>query len=500
MPKDYDPTKIGAVQRSYYKWGKGHDVDELDDLLSWLDPGDLDPQPKDKPSKDKSASKDDEKKKKVKHARKFADMVLDHKKVAGLDQVKDFKKASQYEVLMNMLVEVMEDAFYAVSDFVSWRKVKTSLTVLGSIGGGAAIGALLGTFVLPGVGTAIGGTAGAAITSGLGLIGGVVGTSIIGAFAGSWIGKKIADKLFKYEKRFQLSKKVTRKVKKELGVDNDTIDDMNFYLYGLGSKKGVGIQNDNVRATYKKLRREALKKANPVAIQKLGDFFAKELELLMREKENGHISPAEFEQEAEMVLNILKKLERSKLPKDSKKRIAQTLAQYEDLEQDRPASKKAEKQTKSKTKKQKKSVGHVGQKTQHKTMLFDGGTTSGSKSKPKTEYLRKVSATASDEQLAADIIKMFQPLQAQHQETPVKSARISSGGKEELAIQLCAALLIMGIEPLLKESEFPSDTVEARRQRDNIMEEAQKLKGAGFLDKAPFVLQSDSRRSLKTQG
>jgi len=447
MPKDYDPTTIGAVQRSYYQWDNEHDIGELNDLLSWLAP---EPPPKDLP-KDQSASNNEEGKKdkadekKVKNARKFADMVLVHEKVAGLEQVKDFKKAPQYEVLMNMLAETLEDAFYAIGDFVSWRKVKTSLTVLGGIGGGAAIGALLGTFVLPGLGTAVGGATGAAITSTLGAVGGAVGTSIIGAFAGSWAGKKISDKFFKYEKRFQLSKKVTRKVKKELGVDTDTIDDMNFYLYGLASKKGVGIQNDNVRATYKTLRKEALKKANPVAIQKLGDFFAKELDLLIAEQENGNISLAEFEQETEMVLSILKKLEHSNLSKESRNRISVSLAKYENLERAKPASKPLQKSTQSKVDKQKKSLSNIDKNTKSKTMLFDGGTAPRSRSKLQKEYLGQVSVTASDQQLAAEVIEVLKPLHAQHEKTPVKSVRISSGGKEELAIQLCAALLTMGI-------------------------------------------------------
>lgn len=482
----YDSSKIGTVQRSYYQWDA-----KLMDLPSWSNRGELDPQPN-------------------KNTRKFVGEFLDSKELSGSKDVQNLKKASEYELLMNMLVEVLEDAFYAASDFLSWRKVKTSLTVLGGIGGGAAIGALLGTFVLPGVGTAIGGTAGAAITSGLGMIGGVVGTSIIGAFAGSWIGQKISDKLFKYEKRFQLSKKVTRKVNKELDVDNDTIDDMNFYLYCLGSKKVVGNQNNDLRTGYKKLRREALKKANPVAIQKLGDFFVKELDLLMEEElkrknTKNHISPDAFEQEdafkqeVDMVLDILKALQFSRLPDDSKDRIASVLEKYDkqhgNVDHDKPAPKQAKEQAK----KQKKSVG-MSKETQAKPVIFDRGTAPRSIPKPKTEYLGQVSATASDEQLAADIIEMVQPLYAQHQERPVKSARISSGGKEELAIQLCAALLIMGIEPLLKESEFPNGTPEAQKLRANIMQEAQKLKDEEFLGKEPFKNSWLTRSALlKTQ-
>ena len=115
------------------------------------------------------------------------------------------------------VINSVGDLYYAVRDLFTGRRPKTSTTIGICILLGAASGALLGTFVLPGLGTAAG-SLGGAIVGAFTSIGGTLGLAALGAAVGSWIGTKLSKLFYKKEKRFQLSYPQAKKIKKNLGL------------------------------------------------------------------------------------------------------------------------------------------------------------------------------------------------------------------------------------------------------------------------------------------
>lgn len=313
MPKVYEPADLGCLKRAYDELEDKESPEEILELLGWY-----------RPVKAGESAKSSIDKSKVKE---LLEQGLDLDQIAKFKPVKGLKDASQKAFIIEKLVDVLQDVIYAVWDFVSWRKVKTSLTILGSIGAGAAIGALLGTFVFPGIGTAIGGAIGTAITTGLAAVGGVLGVSILGAFLGSIIGKKASDTLFKNEKRFQPSRRFTRKIKKKFSINTSTVDMMNGYLWN----RERAVSSKTMKKYYKKLRNDTVKKAKPEAMEQLGYFFMEELELLELERER-QPSNLELLNEIDAVKHILKKMANANLSDDLKLQIKSQLKDYKDRE------------------------------------------------------------------------------------------------------------------------------------------------------------------------
>lgn len=195
---------------------------------------------------------------------------------------REIKKSVNQFALLNALTNLIDDVAYSIWDFLSWRKVKTSLTILGGIGAGIGVGALIGTFILPGIGTLVGGATASTIGGVLAGIGGGIGTGILGGALGSFLGKKTADKIFKYEKRFQPSKRFTNAIKRNFNTNNgkahidDTIDLINAYLYN----RAKSVQSVVLKQYIKKLRQSFIYNANPRSVEQLICFFAEELKFL----------------------------------------------------------------------------------------------------------------------------------------------------------------------------------------------------------------------------
>ena len=314
MPKVYEPAELGQIKRAYDHFDDDTYPEEIIELLGWYRPV---------KANDKNQGKLDKAKIKV-----LLDQGFDLEQIAKYKVVKNLKAGSQKGFVLDKLVDIIEDIVYSVWDFVSWRKVKSSLTILGGIGMGALLGGIIGTFVLPGIGTAIGGTIGAGITTGLAAIGGVLGVTILGGFIGSFIGKKASDKLFKFEKRFQPSRRFTRVIKKKFDINTSTIDMMNGYLYN----REKAVQSKAMKKYIKKLRKDTIHKAKSESMEQLGYFFLSELELLELESTR-QPSNLQLRLEIDAVKHILKKMTYSKLSDDLKINIKVSLKDYEERQE-----------------------------------------------------------------------------------------------------------------------------------------------------------------------
>ena len=209
----FDNKKLGKYPRRYdhltEESGSPDDKAIVADLLQWMSVD----------AKGAVPLSQDEKKKDI------IEMVEAGVKLAGLDKVtavSQLQESSIHSHLQTGLKKIFYDLYYGAKDLLSKRRVKTTLAVIGGIGVGVAIGAVLGTLVFPGIGTAIGGSFGALISGGVATLGGGIGFGILGGVAGSWLGNKISKRFFKEERHYELSKRITSKVKSQYGISGKT--------------------------------------------------------------------------------------------------------------------------------------------------------------------------------------------------------------------------------------------------------------------------------------
>jgi len=172
------------------------------------------------------------------------------------------------------------------------------------------LGALLGTLVLPGVGSLIGGVLGTIVATASAEVGGTLGFAIIGMISGKWIGKRFKPK---DEKRYELTVSVERKIAKRCGVDSKTALAINSYLYNRAKSVGKGQYKD----FFKKLRKKGVKQAEPEAMRLIALFFANELKTLTGFEKEAKEDKARS-QEIAVVKAILTGLSKSQLKSDKK--------------------------------------------------------------------------------------------------------------------------------------------------------------------------------------
>ncbi len=316
----FAPSTLGTYQRQYDVLSEENDEDavEIANVLKWMS----EPTP-DKKAEEKGAKN------------RLKELIDAGVELEQLDKISAFaalKNAKQKAMILDRLVDILKDIYYSLKDILSSNRVKTSLTILGSIAVGVGVGAALGTFVFPGIGTAIGGAVGAAITAGVAAVGGTVGLSILGGFLGSWLGKKIANKAFKHEKHFEVSKRITRKIKQRVGISTSVVQMINGFLYN----RAKTIQSPACKKYYKSLRRLGILEASPTGMEKIALFFCNELMLLEKElRANKDSIP--LRNEIQAVVFILKKLKVADgLSLSSKAKIAQTFKVYKEKQNSLP--------------------------------------------------------------------------------------------------------------------------------------------------------------------
>lgn len=411
----FDPSKIGAYKRSYDGYsestGDVQERDKLSEVLNWT----TEPLPRLKHPKSQLRE----------HAKSAVETGLE---VAGLPGGKRGLGLS----LVDPIVDVAEDLYYAARDIFTGRRTKTSLIIVGGIVLGAVAGALIGTLVMPGIGSAIGGAMGAAAIGTFLSVGGTIGLSVLGAAGGSWLGTKISDVAFKEEKRYELSHRRTRRIKKYLGISEVDAEIINGYL--INRRKTV--TSPKTKRVYKLLKDELIETPDNAVISKALNFFKHELELLKSESERVDSPiPEELDKEIKSVEYILKVIVNSK---------------EFDFVHDKSPLPSLHPAPSSTSTRVKPILSHQS----HEIQLDDGLIYGMGKQK----FTEKDKEAISNE-LAAEAL-------AHSEATGNKSPIVVAGGDDAIAIRLLAAAIKAGLKPELDNTEFPDEAHRFRLHED----------------------------------
>ncbi|MBS0289356.1 MAG: hypothetical protein JSS07_04885 [Proteobacteria bacterium] len=475
------PDAIGKGSRSFDEFSEENsdtESEEVADILSWLE----EKVPKhDVPAKSKNRLED------------LINAGLELEEMNNVTAISTLKKSENKGTVVERLVDVFKDIYYAGKDIVSSNRVKTSLTIIGGIGLGALIGAAIGS-VIPIVGTAIGGAVGAAIAGGVAAVGGVAGLTVLGAFAGSWLGKRAAGKAFKHEKRFEISKRVTKKIKKHIGIQSHVVQMINGYLYN----RVEATKSPLCKKYYNMVRRLAILEADPTAMEKVSRFFCHELDLLEQEIEmKGKEASNELRMDKQAVIYILEKLQAcAGLSLQSKNKIKKAFeiakhepqiredkkaVRFEDKQAVRPrlkeeASQDALHKAKSQFVSQLPQLGisktnSVNKKSEKGTVSYHYQfKTEKGEALPEMVFRRKgernsylTSVTVKADQLTNknkdQVTKVIVAQAKAYQEsTGIDEVVVMAAGDDDLAVQLMVAVLEAGLKPSLDPKEYPQDS------------------------------------------
>jgi hypothetical protein len=130
--------------------------------------------------------------------------------------------------------------------------------------------------------------------------------------------------VFKDQKQFKLSKKLTDKIKSEYGISNRVTQMMNDYLYN----REQAVKSPLCKRYYKYLRRNGIHKADGMALEKTANFFAHELSLIQLEIDADNTTSA-FQEDKRAVLFILADLSKAEgLPLSTRKHLEQAIAEH----------------------------------------------------------------------------------------------------------------------------------------------------------------------------
>ncbi|MBS0288063.1 MAG: glycine zipper family protein [Proteobacteria bacterium] len=486
----YAPDSLGKFRRRYDEVNENSPggTDEVLEVLKWMQEPVMEHNTEDKGNKNK--------------LHELLDAGLALEQADKVQAISALKNAKMKGSALEKLTSVLKDIYYAGKDITSSNRVKTSLIIVAGIAIGAAVGAVLGTVVFPGIGSAIGGALGAALVSGVAAVGGAVGLSIFGAFVGSWLGKIVGKKLFKHEKRFEISKRNTGKIKQRIGLSNSVSQMINGYLYN----RAKAVQSPLCKKYYKSLRRLAIEEASPTGMEKVSRFFCSELGLLQKERSVNNNSP-ELQREIEAVVYILQKLRAADhLSSASKKRIDEALSAYdaklskvheprqgivydnaEELSADTIANSNKlflatlPDSVKSVTSENKKSnSGAISYRYHVKTntgmelpeVVFKSKKDSAKHSLTKVTVKSSQVNKDNQKQVAEVIVAQAK---AHFASTGKREVIVLAAGNDDLAIELMVAVQKAGLKPKLSPREYPEHDEKAQARKQNILAKVQAL-------------------------
>lgn len=196
----------------------------------------------------------------------------------------------------NDLGEIFNAFRYGMHAIWHGHRWKTALMTGLCLLGGAALGWALGVFGTVLLGAGLGAFA---VLAPLG----VIGLTIVGALMGKRLGKKISGAFFKRENQYELSPKTFSAWEAVYEWDSKALLlKMNAYLLNRENR----VQAKILKRNYNALRRKAIKKADPTAVEKLTRFFCQELVLLdqARTKAEGEETVA-WKKDWDFVIEVL---------------------------------------------------------------------------------------------------------------------------------------------------------------------------------------------------
>ncbi len=493
----FQPNSVGKYKRVYDSIDEANEEKlDVDAVLSWM-------------KKPIPEIKEEEKSKN--RIRSLLEAGVELEGLDGIPALAALKSSSKKGMLLGKAWEVLKDLYYAGRDLLSTNRVKTSLTIIGSVAAGAAIGAVLGTLVFPAIGTAIGGAVGAALTAGVAAIGGTVGLSILGAFVGSIFGKKVSNKAFKNEKRFEVSKRITNKIKKQTGVSSKAVQVMNGYLYN----RRKAVEHPLLQKYYKDLRVLAVHEASPAGMEKAARFFCNELLLLEKELEKNK-EDEQLKSDIQAVVYVLKKLKAAdKISHSAKSEIAKTFKAYTDKQGKLPVVNPQQgvnydsdielsqevvakstgrfleslpSEVKSiETQNTKFKKGDIGYR--YRIQTKDGGQLPEVQFKNRQDkphhVVSRVSVKASEvtpqnqrqvsQVIVAQMRAHYETLAPKPGAAPKKEVTINAAGNDDLAVELMVAVIQSGLTPKLSDKEYPKNNPEAEQRRLKILARVKEL-------------------------
>lgn len=175
--------------------------------------------------------------------------ALIEEKLKGLGQavVKDVESYLAVGPLNPLVQAVGGDAIKLLQNLYHGRRKKSSGTILAATAAGAAVGAGIGFWIIPGLGTVIGVPWGALIGAFGGMVAVTMSTVIFKRRAES-----LAKKWFPSEYRYDLDKKTTNGFKRKYGIPNHVMQLMHGYLHNrMLNVKQINLRN--VLANFSKI-------------------------------------------------------------------------------------------------------------------------------------------------------------------------------------------------------------------------------------------------------
>ncbi|HET9843536.1 MAG TPA: hypothetical protein VFP93_02640, partial [Gammaproteobacteria bacterium] len=187
-----------------------------------------------------------------------------------------------------------------LNNLLQGRKKRKWLTILGSMGLGAGVGAIIGTMVFPLLGTAVGGALGSAIGGISAAVAGPIGLSFLGGAFGTWLGRKFAKKFAPSKSVYNISEKAKSSLKLMLNLEEDELVKLHAYLIN----RANSVKDPTLKKALRLLDNTIFKNKAPTGVVRLTDFLKSEL----AELEQLDAPNSQHEADKQFIQKILAKL------------------------------------------------------------------------------------------------------------------------------------------------------------------------------------------------
>lgn len=376
--------------------------------------------------------------------------------------------------LVDLAFKTMNTLYQGARDAWAMRRRRTAATVATAVGVGTGVGFVIGTLIFPVIGSAVGATFGASVAAALNPVMTVAGMSVLGAFAGSRMGQWISKKLYKGETYFQLPVKITLPVKQKFGLSSRCTTLISSYLYN----RRKSAKSKVAKSIYRTLREAGIKKADPIAMDRIVLFFCNELRLLTQQQLESPHDQA-LKKEVDTVREILGDLkhENSKIRKQTKELANHALLTHHRLiqfrrrdaqTQDMAIAEKFSADLKAKAEPSSQQQAEFRPAT---LRLASVPRSRKKREKMVAEVVIEPSSWTPENQ-AKHVTALANELSALKEAHPGAKIEIKARGQDELAVFLYREALTLGFKPTLSDSEYSGS---GKSRKTQIIQEAKRL-------------------------